>query len=212
VADPKHGTSLTKLTSFRVGDDAASPRSDTPAHGIDDDRAAAVSRLFQQHNRTLVGFLFARLKNEQEAKEIAQEAYVKVLQLEQRPGAASFMRSYLFRVAENLALDRLRQRQSRSRLDQLDSADDLFAEPTAERAAIAGQELAELHCIVAELPHKCRQAFSLHRLEDHSLTEVARQMRLTERMVRKYVTRALVYIHLRRDGVSMTEAQGLIKS
>jgi RNA polymerase sigma factor (sigma-70 family) len=211
VADPKRGALLTKLTSSEFSVDAALPQSDTPPQGIEDDRAATVSRLFQQHNRTLVGFLFARLKNEQEAKEIAQEAYVKVLQLEQRSGAASFMRSYLFRVAENLALDRLRQRQSRSRLDQLDSAEDLFAEPIAERAAIAGQELAELHCIVAELPHKCRQAFSLHRLEDCSLSDVARQMRLTERMVRKYVTRALVYIRLRRDGVSMTEAQGLIK-
>lgn len=48
---------------------------------------------FRNHNQTLVRFLKARLGSEQEAKEVAQEAYVKLLQLE-RAGAISFMRAY----------------------------------------------------------------------------------------------------------------------
>lgn len=75
-----------------------------------EDRGAAVARIFREHNRKLVGLLVTRLKNEQEAKEVAQEAYVKVLQLEPGRGAVSYLRSYLFKVAENLAIDRLRQR------------------------------------------------------------------------------------------------------
>lgn len=185
---------------------------DSPDPATPDDRASTVSRLFREHNRTLVGFLFARLKNEQEAKEIAQEAYVKVLQLERQPGAASFMRSYLFRVAENLAVDRLRQRRSRSRLDQLDSLDDFFQDATAERAAIAKQELDLLRSIVDELPDKCGEAFRLHKLQDIPFPDVARRMSLTERMVRKYVTRALVYIRLRREGVPAALAQEQVKS
>lgn len=176
-----------------------------------EDRATAVARLFREHNRTLIGFLFARLKNEQEAKEVAQDAYVKVLQLEQKPGAASFMRSYLFKVAENLALDRIRQRQIRSRLDSLDSFDELF-EAVSERAAIAEQELAVLKRVVVELPDKCRQAFRLHKLEDRPFAEVAAQMGITERMVRKYVSRALVFIRLRREGYSAMEAWERVKS
>jgi len=171
-----------------------------------EDRASTVSRLFREHNRMLVGFLFARLKNEQEAKEIAQEAYVKVLQLEQKTGAASFMRAYLFRVAENLALDRVRQRHNRSRLDRLNTIGDLFEADLTERAAIAGQELALLKAAVAELPDKCGEAFRLHKLEELTFPEVAQQMRLTERMVRRYVARALYYIRLRREGMSAADA------
>ena len=107
-------------------------------------RASALSSLFREHNRTLVRFINARLRNEQEANEIAQEAYVKMLQLDRCPGTASFLRHYLFRVAENLAVDRIRQRYSRSRLDQLTSIDDLFQEALAERTVLAGQELALL--------------------------------------------------------------------
>jgi RNA polymerase sigma factor (sigma-70 family) len=99
---------------------------------------SALSSLFREHNRTLVRFINARLRNEQEANEIAQEAYVKMLQLDRCPGTASFLRHYLFRVAENLAVDRIRQRYSRSRLDQLTSIDDLFQEALAERTVLAG--------------------------------------------------------------------------
>src|SRR5947209_4337020 len=73
-----------------------------------------VGRLFREHNQTLVRYLRARLGSEQEAKEVAQEAYVKLLQLE-RVGAISFMRAYLFRIAANLAIDRIRQRNSQGR-------------------------------------------------------------------------------------------------
>ena len=55
-----------------------------------------VGRLFREHNRSLVSYLAMRLRSVQEAKEVAQEAYVRVLQL-QEPGAVSFLRAYLFK-------------------------------------------------------------------------------------------------------------------
>jgi len=175
-------------------------------------RASALSSLFREHNRTLVRFINARLRNEQEANEIAQEAYVKMLQLDRCPGTASFLRHYLFRVAENLAVDRIRQRYSRSRLDQLTSIDDLFQEALAERTVLAAQELALLRAAVAELPEKYRQAFRLIKLEEHSFPQAADLMQLSERMVRKYITRALIYIRLRREGQSAKDAWNKVQS
>jgi RNA polymerase sigma factor (sigma-70 family) len=175
-------------------------------------RAAQVASIFREHNRTLIGFLVSRLHNEQEAMEIAQEAYVKVLQLEPRHGAVSYLRSYLFRTAENLAVDRMRQRRTRVRIDQLESVDGWFDEAPSERAAVAGQELALLRCAVAELPDRCREAFKLHKLEDRSFQEVATLMGVSERMVRKFIGRALIYVRLRREGHSATEAKEKVKS
>lgn len=170
-----------------------------------------VARLFREHNRMLIGFLFARLKNEQEAREIAQEAYVKVLRLDQTPGAASFLRSYLFRVAENLAIDRIRQRRTRSRLDQLNPLEELFEERT-ERAVLAEQELALLQAAIAELPDKYRQAFRLVKFDDRPFADAARLMGISERMVRKYVAGTLVYLRLRREGASAVDAWNKVQS
>ncbi|WP_129774490.1 RNA polymerase sigma factor [Peristeroidobacter soli] len=178
----------------------------------EDERGSHVARLFREHNRMLVGLLVGRLKNEQEAKEVAQEAYVKLLQLDTAQGAVSYLRAYLFRIAENLAVDRLRQRRSRSRVDRLGSLDDFCEEPRAERAAIAQQELQLLRDAVDELPDRCREAFRLHKLEDRPLEEVAIRMGISERMVRKFITRALIYIRLRREGHSIAQARELLKA
>jgi RNA polymerase sigma-70 factor (ECF subfamily) len=168
-------------------------------------RAAAVARLFREHNRTLVLYLAARFKDVQSAREVAQEAYVRLLQLE-NTGTVSFLRAYLFKIAGNIAIDRLRQQQTRARFDQPKESDDIFIEPSAERTLIAREELVHLGRMVAELPEKYQQAFRLHRLEDYSFTDIAKHMGIKERMVRRYVTHTLVYLRLRREGVSSADA------
>jgi RNA polymerase sigma-70 factor (ECF subfamily) len=169
------------------------------------DRAAEVSQLFREHNRALVLFLASRLKDIQAAREVAQEAYVRVLELENL-GAVGFLRSYLFKVAGNLAIDRMRQQQSRARLDRISDIDDLLDNLPPERTVIAREELAFLGRVVGELPAKYQQAFRLHRLEDQPFEEIAREMGLKERMVRRYVTNALLYLRLRREGRSPAQA------
>jgi len=85
----------------------AAPEAGEPSHELESERNARrtveLSQLFREHNRALVLFLASRLKNIQAAREVAQEAYVRVLELD-TPGAISFLRSYLFKVAANLLL------------------------------------------------------------------------------------------------------------
>src|ERR1700730_6176044 len=78
-----------------------------------------ISKLFRDNNRALVNFLLTHLSNEQEAREVAQEAYVKLLQLD-RPEAISFLRTYLFRIAANLAIDRVRRSVRKDRIERSD--------------------------------------------------------------------------------------------
>ena len=168
-------------------------------------RAAEISQLFRDHNRALVLFLASRLKDMQAAREVAQEAYVRVLQLE-APGAVSFLRSYLFKVAANLAIDRLRSQRSHARLDPVDSLEDFLDEATPERTAIAREELALLATMIAELPEKYQEAFHRHRVDDESFRDIAYRMGLKERMVRRYVTYTLIYLRLRREGIDAGDA------
>ena len=55
-------------------------------------RAALIEQLFRQHNQSLVRFLAAKLHSEQEARDVAQEAYVRVLRLD-APEAVSYLRA-----------------------------------------------------------------------------------------------------------------------
>jgi RNA polymerase sigma-70 factor (ECF subfamily) len=166
---------------------------------------AAVSELFREHNRVLVGYLTSRLRSEQEAKEVAQEAYVRLLQL-QKPATPSLLRAYLFKTAANLAIDRLRHRSVRHRAEQ---RAELLEDLTASRSELddpAKQLLAreradQLLGFLQELPITCQHVFNLHRLEGVPQYEVAMRLGFSARMVRRYVTYAMVYCHLRSDGM-----------
>ena len=174
--------------------------SDEPAPS----RARAMSELFREHNRALVSFLIARLHNEDEAKELAQEAYVRLLQLHQ-PVATGFLRWYLFKIAKDLAVDRHRQRATRGRIDSSRALVDSCSASPTECSVMASDELQVLRSALSELPPKCQRAFLLHRFEDLSTVEVGARMGLTDRMVRKYVKRALLYCRLRLSGIPKDE-------
>jgi RNA polymerase sigma-70 factor (ECF subfamily) len=167
-------------------------------------RATVVAKLFRDHNRDLVHFIQARLGGiTGDANEVAQEAYVRLLQLEDT-GAVSFLRAYLFRIAANLVMDRLSARR-RTPEDRSDSSAQLeqIADPfDVERAVLAADEYNLILSCLDELPPKCRQAFELHRMRQYTSEEVAENMGISRRMVRKHVARALIYCRYRLDGLS----------
>ncbi len=157
-----------------------------------EERAELVGRLFQEHNRALVSFLRAKLNNDQEAREVAQEAYVKLLQLE-TPGVVSFLQAYLFKIAANIAIDRVRHQIIGDRLarDEAMLFDEVDEKASPERRLLAQEELRRISDAMQGLPDKCRQAFALHVLLEWPLNEVAAEMKLSTRMVHYYIVRGL---------------------
>jgi RNA polymerase sigma-70 factor (ECF subfamily) len=172
-----------------------------------DERAALVSELFRNHNRTLVRFVQSKLQNPQEAREVAQEAYVRLLELE-RTGAVGFLRAYLFRIASNLAIDRLRSRHIRERIDAhcQDPIPVIPEEDPVERAVFAADEMQVFWASLAELPDHYRTAFVMHRIENLSTTKIAQKIGKSDRMVRRYLVYALTYCRLRLQGLSPSAA------
>jgi RNA polymerase sigma factor (sigma-70 family) len=169
-----------------------------------------VSHLFREHNRMLVGYLTSRLRSVHEAKEVAQEAYVRLLQL-QNPGAPSLLRAYLFKTATHLAIDRLRHRAVQQSAERGELFDGLMGGATDNddpaQQLEARERTEHLLEFLQELPVKCREVFELHRLEGLTQHEVGARLGLSERMVRRYVTYAMLYCRLRLDGVPADRAR-----
>jgi RNA polymerase sigma factor (sigma-70 family) len=170
---------------------------------------AAVSQLFRDHNRALLGYLTARLQSEQEAKEVAQEAYLRLLQVH-APDTSSRLSAYLFKTATNLAIDRLRHRRVRQRAEERE----LFAEPAPgnewddpAKQLLAREQAERLLGYLRELPLKCQHVLKLHRFEGIPQHEVASRLGFSERMVRRYVTYAMLYCHLRIEGMAPDQAR-----
>ncbi len=162
-----------------------------------------IAEVFRAYNDTLVNYLAAHLKSRQEALEVAQEAYVRLLTMAES-GKILDIESYLFRTAKNIAIDRVRRNNLKLRVFESAGAALVFDDESArqrakvpETEASGRQTLKLLRTAIDELPPKCRMAFILYKLHGESYKEVACRMNLTESMVRKYVLRGLEYCRKR---------------
>jgi RNA polymerase sigma-70 factor (ECF subfamily) len=171
---------------------------DEPASRAGPAHEQRIEQLFQEHNRSLVRFLASRLHSQEEAREIAQEAYVRLLRLDE-PDTIGYLRSYLFRIAANLAIDRLKQRERRGQLRNLVFFDTDASSPPPEKGLDAVEELAVIRLAIEELPPNCRAAFLMHKVHELSIDETAERMQLSIRMVRLYVARALAHCRERLE-------------
>lgn len=173
-------------------------------------RSDAAARLFREHNGPLVAYLTSRLRSAQEAKEVAQDAFVRLLQLPWSGSPGRLVRNYLFKTAKHLAIDRLRQQSVRRAAESHERL-----EPPAEaadaqdplRLLVSSEHAESLAGFLQELPARCRQVFELHRIEGLSQQEVGERLVLSERMVRRYVTYAMVYCRLRLDGLTADQVR-----
>jgi RNA polymerase sigma factor (sigma-70 family) len=168
----------------------------TPDYG--ESRATVVERLFRDHNEALIRFLRGRVGSHNEALEVAQEAYVRLLSLDQ-PGAVSYLRAFLFKTAANIAIDRRRRDQNFDRVAGRQLFSELTESRTPERQLSGEQSLRHLGALIESMPPKCRESFVMNQIHGLDAATIARRLGVTESMVRKYVVRALLHCRAHMD-------------
>jgi RNA polymerase sigma factor (sigma-70 family) len=169
-----------------------------PTPDGDESRATVVERLFREHNEALIRFLRGRVGSHNEALEVAQEAYVRLLSLDQ-PGAVSYLRAFLFKTAANIAIDRRRRHQNFDKVTGGQLFMELAENRTPERQLSGEQALGRLGVLIEAMPPKCRQSFVLNQIHGLDAATIATQLGITDSMVRKYVVRALLHCRAHMD-------------
>lgn len=162
------------------------------------DRAQELAQICLNHHTALVRLLAVRMGSIEDAKELVQEAYLKALAFD-RPGTMRLQPGYIWRIAANLAIDRMRERASRERSchTMLSLVEKL--EVSAESTAEAQERLTVVERAIRESPPKCVEAFVLHVMRGLTFDEVGREMRISGRMARKYLARMLEHLQARLD-------------
>lgn len=159
---------------------------------------------YAAHRAELLRFLTARTGDAAEAEDVLQDLWIK---LGRDPGGpVAQPRPYLYRMAQNLVLDRVRERRRRSARDQAWS-DSEFGRPgetgevadpgaDAEAALAARGEAARLARAIEALPEGARRVLRLHKIDGLSQGEVAARLGISRSGVEKHM--AVAMAHLRR--------------
>lgn len=153
--------------------------------------------LFLAHRCELQAYLTEKLRDADIAADLTQETFLRYAERREGDGAAVVHdRSYLYRTANNLAIDHVR-RQARQQTDTV--ASDYLAQmpedrPSLEDATDARRSLDRLRAAVEELPERTRQVFVLGRLEGLPYRQIADRLGISESSVQKHLARALRHV------------------
>ena len=158
-----------------------------------------VTRLFREQSEPLLKYLTSRFHDREDAAEIAQETWLRMYGLEDADQLSN-PRAYLFQMASNLGIDRIRHSAIETRFNRQEQASTRAdTQPSAESSVAAQESLALVSRALAELPEPCRQAFILHRGRDLSYPQIASELGVSTSMVEKHIIRALRHL---RDRLS----------
>jgi RNA polymerase sigma factor (sigma-70 family) len=176
--------------------DAADPIPVGPAH------RAYVTTLFNRHRVSLQRYLM-RLVPPDDAAELVQESYYRLLRHGEMVKIDAMARAFLFQTATNLARDHYRRRAShRAALHVPLDDQEIIEDHLGPDAHLAGEQTRVLlERAIADLPADTRTVFLLHRFRELTYPQIAQIMNLSGRTVARKMAEAIA-----RLSAAMSEA------
>lgn len=151
-----------------------------------------VELLYHDHHDWLHGWLRRRLGNAADAADLAHDAFLRLVISPKDFNTPPEARTYLRAMANGLCVDLWRRREIETAwLDVLAQQPEALA-PSAEHQMVVLQALQEIDAMLRSLSSKAAQAFVLAIGCQMTDNEVAAELGVSGRMVRKYVAQAML--------------------
>ena len=149
--------------------------------------------LFKSHFGDLVGFVCSYVNDEEVAKDIVHDVFLVVLKNQKKLDTSYSLKSYLFTLSKNYALNYLKHqdvRQSamneREVVEALQNAD--------EELDDYEQRMARLNEKLDELPEKQREVLMKCFVEGQTYKDVAEEMGISVNSVKTHISRGLKFL------------------
>lgn len=156
--------------------------------GLSDPDDRMVEDLAVRHNIDLIRYIARRVSSVADAKEIAQETYVRLLRLD-RKDLIRDPRSYLFRVAGNIIYEHELKRRNSHVVCTTDDVAETVSAPQADPDLIG--LASRMETVLGQLSPKCRAVLILHRREGLTYREISDRIGISVSMVKKYLVQGL---------------------
>ncbi|PCI51596.1 MAG: RNA polymerase subunit sigma-70 [Alphaproteobacteria bacterium] len=157
--------------------------------------AKEIARVLTDFAPRLYGFLIYRLGNKEDAQDLAQEAYLRLLRVHENK-IIEKPESYLFRIASNLVNEFAMQKRRTPHIVEIDSleiSDDRGDGYSLERSLEHRAAIRQLEEILEDLPPLYRAVLLLKKREGFSREEIAEKLGISVHTVKKYLARAAAY-------------------
>ncbi|MFT3815679.1 MAG: sigma-70 family RNA polymerase sigma factor [Acidovorax sp.] len=153
-----------------------------------------VETLYFDHHRWLNGWLRRRLGDSHRAADLAQDVFMRLL-TKQETFFLAEPRAFLTTVATRVLANHWQREQlEQAYLETLQCIPESLA-PSPEERAIILETLHEIDTLLNGLPVPVKRAFLMSQLEGLTQLEIAEQLKITERTVRRHLLRAAQQVY-----------------
>jgi RNA polymerase sigma-70 factor, ECF subfamily len=159
---------------------------------------ASFELLLQRYRTPVVSFLYRMVRDAATAEDLSQEVFIRVYRARGNYAPSAKFTTWLFRIATNLALNRIRDTRHRQSEISLDAPAEEH-EPSMELPAremrvdqlmLERDRAAMIRKAVEALPEKQRIAVLLHKYEDMDYVEIAKVLECSEAALKSLLFRA----------------------
>lgn len=160
----------------------------------------SLGQLYHHHQPWLQQLLSRRLGCGESAADLAQDAFVRLLQTPRHLDSFDGARAYLSRMAKGLCVDYWRRQNIERAWQEAMAASGEAHLPSAEHQQIVIETLCEIDRMLAQLPEKVATAFLASQLQGKPYRQIADELGVSERMVKKYMAQAMLQCALIEAG------------
>jgi RNA polymerase sigma-70 factor (ECF subfamily) len=152
----------------------------------------AFELLFRMYFVRLCAFANKFLNDPEEAREIVQNVFVKIWEGRDEIDPEDSLKSYLFKIAQNLSLNKLRRKKVESRYNELYKLVYIEHQEFSAHESLLARELEEhIAQSIVKLPSECRKVFELSRIEGLKYREIADTLNISIKTVEAQMSKAL---------------------
>lgn len=168
-----------------------------------DAQRALLTLLFNKYRGVLLSHLTRLVRSPEDAAELMQETYLRIMSRAQLAEFESIARAYLFQTATNLARDHFRRQRWRAH-EPLESVPEPEAPRTSsspEELALWGEAMELLGAALRAMPEATRAVFVRARLDNRSYANIARELGISVRTVERRMSEAMSLLTARLEEV-----------
>lgn len=152
-----------------------------------------IGLLYAEHNSWLTGWLYRRLGCNSQAADLAQDTFLRILTAQHRTGEALTLdrpRAYLATVGQRLVCDYFRRQSlERAYLDMLAAMPEAFSLSPEEQWQMR-ETLFQLDALLDRFKPIVRAVFLLAQIDGLTYVQIARQLGIGERTVKRHMASA----------------------
>ncbi len=149
------------------------------------------NQLFVRYYSRLCAFVFEITDDFAVSEDIVQEFYMKLWTNREHLKICKNVRAYLFTSCRNLALNYIRDENTRR--NNLGSFP-VTEEPDEESILEREDYLNALEQCIGQLPERCKQVFLMHKFEGFSQKEISEKLNISVKTIKNQIWKSLQYL------------------